>query len=305
MDLITSSPPAKAHSDTVPLAHIGAYVRLVRPANLVTAAADVIAGYLVAGGGSDALGWLIGASVCLYAGGVVLNDYFDRDLDSVERPERPLPQGLVSARAAAVLGVLLLSSGVAAAFYASTITGVIAVCIAMAVLLYDAVAKEQSIGPVVMGTCRALNLLMGLTVAPALLGHTWLWMLLPLAYIGGLTLLSRDEVFGGSRTGSAAMLGVLSFVVVGITVMQGVSVERWLRVFPFIALLLLKVVPPLWRAYRRPEAIQIRAAVHAGVVSLIVLDAAIAAGSAGVVLGAAIVSLSVVAMELGRIFPVT
>ena len=305
MDLITTPTPAKVHSDIAPLTHLGAYVRLVRPANLVTAAADVIAGYLVSGGRSEALGWLIGASVCLYAGGVVLNDYFDRDLDSEERPERPLPQGLVSARAAAVLGGVLLSSGVASGFYVSTITGVIAVCIAIAVLLYDAVAKDQSLGPVVMGTCRALNLLMGLAAAPALLGHTWLLMLLPLAYIGGVTLLSRGEVFGGSRTGSAAMLVLLSFVVAGIVVMQGVSVERWMRVFPFIALLLLKVVPPLWRAYRRPEAIQIRAAVHAGVVSLIVLDAAIAAGYVGVVYGAAIVSLSVVAMELGRIFPVT
>lgn len=305
MDLITSPTSANVNTHIAPLAHLGAYVRLVRPANLVTAAADVIAGYLVSGGRADALGWLIGASVCLYAGGVVLNDYFDRDLDSVERPERPLPQGLVSARAASVLGGSLLTSGIAAGFYVSTITGVIAVCIAMTVLLYDAVAKGQSLGPVVMGACRALNLLMGLAVAPTLLGHTWFLMLLPLAYISGVTMLSRGEVLGGSRGGSTAMLVLLSLVVAGVVVMQGISVERWLRVFPFIAFLLLKVLPPLWRAYRRPEAIHIRAAVHAGVVSLIVLDAAIAAGYAGVVYGAAIVSLSVVAMELGRIFPVT
>ena len=81
------------------------YLELLRPPNVVTAIADVLAGYAVAGRSNPrALPWLIGATVCLYAGGVVLNDFFDRHLDAVERPERPIPSGRVPASSAAALG---------------------------------------------------------------------------------------------------------------------------------------------------------------------------------------------------------
>ena len=74
------------------------YLELLRPPNVMTAVADVLAGYAVAGLSNwAALPWLLGATACLYAGGVVLNDFFDRHLDARERPERPLPSGRVPA----------------------------------------------------------------------------------------------------------------------------------------------------------------------------------------------------------------
>ena len=91
------------------------YLELVRPANVATALADVLAGYAVAGlGNTRALGWLLFSTACLYAGGVVLNDVFDRDIDRLERPERPIPSGRVSVAAAAGLGLGLLALGIGA-----------------------------------------------------------------------------------------------------------------------------------------------------------------------------------------------
>ncbi|MGB3292783.1 MAG: hypothetical protein WBB01_07355, partial [Phormidesmis sp.] len=76
---------------------IRAYLQLMRPANVVTAWADILAGY-AAGLGvgviafpSTTLVWLLLATTGLYAGGVVFNDVFDAELDTVERPERPIP----------------------------------------------------------------------------------------------------------------------------------------------------------------------------------------------------------------------
>ena len=40
---------------------------------------------------------LAGASVCLYWAGMAANDWADRELDAVERPERPIPSGRISA----------------------------------------------------------------------------------------------------------------------------------------------------------------------------------------------------------------
>jgi 4-hydroxybenzoate polyprenyltransferase len=95
------------------------YLELVRPANVATALADVLAGYAVAGLGSPGLGWLLMSTACLYGGGVALNDFFDRGLDRIERPERPIPSGRVSSRAAAGLGLGLLALGVIAAALAT------------------------------------------------------------------------------------------------------------------------------------------------------------------------------------------
>ena len=53
----------------------------------------MLAGYAIAGlGQPERLAWLLVATATLYAGGIVFNDYFDRTLDAVERPERPIPE---------------------------------------------------------------------------------------------------------------------------------------------------------------------------------------------------------------------
>src|SRR5690349_14326443 len=74
------------------------YLQLMRPANVVTANADVLAGFAAASGGWSKLPWLLAATCGLYAGGVVLNDVFDSALDQSERPERPIPSGRVTKR---------------------------------------------------------------------------------------------------------------------------------------------------------------------------------------------------------------
>src|SRR6476646_4010771 len=141
------------------------YLELLRPANVVTAIADVLAGYAVVGRSHPrALPWLLGATMCLYAGGVVLNDFFDRRLDAVERPERPIPSGRVAASTAAALGTALLLAGVLAASQATRDAVFVAVAIAAFVVLYDAITKHHAIvGPFNMGLCRGLNLVLGVS----------------------------------------------------------------------------------------------------------------------------------------------
>ena len=296
---------AKSSADAGEMVWAKGWVRLLRPANLVTSGADVLAGFVVVGAPAGQLLWRLIASVGLYAGGIVLNDYFDRGPDATERPERPIPSGLVSARSAAILGFSFLIAAVATAFRASTLTGVIAIVIASGVLAYDAGMKHRALGPLMMGCCRGLNLLLGLAAAPALLPHVWFVTLLPLAYISGVTLLSRGEVMGGTQRTSAIALVLFGGVVVA-TVMFHLSQPSHLAAMSlFLLLLVVKTGIPLWRAYCHPYAMVIRSAVHAGVVSLIVLDAALAAGHAGMLFGGAILSLSVIAGELGKLFPVT
>ena len=281
------------------------YLRLLRPANLVTAAADILTAAVIVHLRDVRLAFLVGASVLLYAGGAVLNDFCDRRLDLIERPERPIPSGAVPATAAAILGAVLLVLGILLAFRASLPSGILAAILAGTVLLYDAVAKPTPAGPVVMGSCRALNLLLGLSIAPALLPHTWFLVLLPFAYILGITTLSRGEVHGGTAAASAFTGALIAAVLLGLAWLGVDSRHGGAAMLPFALLLLVRVGPPLWRAYRTPEAGPVRSAVHAGIVSLILLDAALAASFGGLILGAAILSLSVFTAELAKLFPVT
>jgi len=172
------------------------YLELLRPANVVTAVADVLAGYAVAGRGHAAgLGWLLGATACLYAGGVVLNDYFDREVDARERPERPIPSGRVAAGHAAALGAGLLAGGVLLARAATTAAGGVAAALAACILLYDARAKRHAFaGPLVMGTCRGLNLVLGMAIVPAAASGRWAVALLSVTYIAAVTIFSDRAV---------------------------------------------------------------------------------------------------------------
>ena len=284
-----------------------AYIQLMRPPNVVTAGADVLAGYAASGRPIDlTLSCLLLAATCLYAGGVVLNDVFDAPLDAVERPERPLPSGRASLRGAAVLGTLLLAVGTGSAFLVSLVSGTLAASIASCAVLYDAWGKHRPVfGPINMGTCRGLNLLLGVSAAPAFVAERWYLALIPIAYIAAITAISRGEVHGGARRTSLLALILLALVLAALPLLALTPGFLLLPLAPFLAFFGWRVVPPFWRAYREPSPDRLRGAVKAGVLSLIVLDAALAAGYAGPLYGIVVLSLLPLAGVLARRFMVT
>ncbi len=283
------------------------YLELLRPANVVTAVADVLAGYAIAGRPAPALlPWLMAATACLYGGGVVLNDVFDRRLDAVERPERPIPSGRVSAGAAAAVGGGLLAAGVACAAAATAAAGLIAAATAALVLLYDGLSKRHGLlGPLNMGACRGLNLLLGIAAAPAVLGHAWPLAIIPLVYISAVTLVSRGEVHGGKRGAAGLALISLGGVIVALTVLAAAAGPGRIAALAVLLLLTWRVVPPFWRVYREPQPGLIRQAVRAGVLSLVLVDATFGAAFAGPLYAAAILATGVAAAGLARLFSVT
>lgn len=279
-------------------------LELVRPPNLVTAAADVAAGLAIAGsGGLAAAPVLVLASMALYAGGVALNDVCDAPLDARERPERPIPSGRVSRRSATTLALGLLTSGVALASLAGPAPGAVALAIALMAALYDARAKHEAWGPVAMGLCRGLNLLLGLSAVPAQLVG-WPVALVLVAYIAGVTLISRGEVHGGTRRAGATSLVLVALAGAGLVAMAPTFQGR-VALLPFLVLLAVRVLPSSWRAFAEPCALNVRDAVRQGLLSLVVLDAAIVAAYAGPLPATLLLALALVARGLARRFAVT
>lgn len=283
-----------------------AYLALTRPANVVTALADVLAGAAAAGTASGLPG-LLAATAALYAGGVVLNDVFDASTDALERPERPIPSGRASRAAAAWLGGGLLVLGVLAASGSSVASGAMAATVAAAVLLYDAAAKRSALaGPVAMGLCRGLNLLLGVSAAPPVLAALWPLAFVPIAYIAAITTVSRGEVQGGGRGTGWLAMGLIGAVAASPPALGlARSLAAGLAALPFAAVLAWRVLPPFLAAARDPQPGLIGAAVQAGVLSLVLLDAALAAVFAGPLYGAAVLALWPASAGLARLFAVT
>ena len=287
-----------------------AALTLTRPANVVTALADVLAGAaaagIVASGAAAGLPGLLLSTAALYAGGVVLNDVFDAALDARERPERPIPEGRVSRAGAAAFGGGLLALGVLSAGFVSLASLAVAAGIAAMVLLYDAWAKHRALaGPLAMGACRGLNLLLGATAVPGLLGLLWPLALIPIAYIAAITAISQGEVHGGRRRVGWVAVGLVGAVLAALAALGLSGSQPAWAVTPFVALLAWRVLPPFVAAAREPRPPLIGTAVRAGVLSLILLDAALAAAFAGPLYGAAVLTLWPVSLWLSRLFAVT
>jgi 4-hydroxybenzoate polyprenyltransferase len=284
-----------------------AYLELIRPANVTTALADVLAGFAVAGlANLPALPWLLGASACLYAGGVVLNDVFDRRVDATERPERPLPSGRVTVAGAAWLGGALLVVGSIAAGQATGAAGVIGVVLAAFVLLYDSWGKRQRwFGPLNMGLCRGLNLLLGMAAVPAALAAHWPVALIPITYITGVTLLSRGEVSGGRKQSAAVALLLVGLAGGAVLVLSLRSTSGRLAGLVWTTVLAWRVFPAFWGAFRQPDPGPIRHAVRTGVISLVLLDAALAAAYAGAGYSLLLLAVALAAGWLARSWAVT
>ena len=282
------------------------WLQLLRPANVATALADVLAGFAIAGlAHRAALPWLLLSTAALYAGGIVLNDVFDRDLDRVERPERPIPSGRITAAQAATLGGALLAIGVGAAAAANATALLVALAIAAGVLLYDAWGKRHAIGPLNMAMCRALNLLLGVAAAPAALADAWHVAGVPLLYIYAITSISRGEVHGGSRRAATSALMVMLASLAGLLLIVSRAGHRAIPALILVAALAWQVVPAVLAARRQPQPATIRAAVKRGVLSLVLLDAALSAAFAGPVYAAAVLATGLVAGWLARAFAVT
>ena len=249
---------------------------------------------------------LLISTIGLYGGGVVFNDYFDAELDAIERPERPIPRGDATRQGALYLGAALLAVGVTAAFAVTDTSGKIAVAIAVLVLAYNSIAKHSAVfGPIVMGLCRGGNLLLGMSVIPAVLGGYWFIGIIPLIYIQGITLISRGEVNSADKKTLYSGVVCYCLVVVFLLCLSFVQAFSFWSFLPFFVLFSGMVLPPAIRAAISKEPVLALKAVKAGVISMIILDAAIAAGFAGWEIGLGILVLLPLSRWMAQYFAVT
>lgn len=93
-------------------------LELTRPVNVIAASVLTFIGAFVAGGVAAepvAVAAAVGATALAVGAGNAINDYFDREIDRINQPERAIPRGAVSPRGALAFSVVLFAGAVAVA----------------------------------------------------------------------------------------------------------------------------------------------------------------------------------------------
>lgn len=286
------------------------WMQLLRPANVVTAISDVLAGVALAClflqlplPAMQTLCYLGFSTLFLYAGGIVFNDVFDADLDLQERPERPIPSGRVSRMAAAYLGSICFVIGCVFAYLVALVPFYVALAIVLMCFVYNMKAKHHFLfGPVVMGSCRALNLLLGFAVFPAALDYAYVG-LIPLIYIASVTNISRGEVYGDHKK-AMRVSAVLYLLVIAVLIYLTWASKNYLA-FLFIGGFSLMIFKPLAKALKTGLPADIRKSVKSGVMALILLNASWIAISGFWIMAIFVLLLLPISISLAQKFAVT
>lgn len=141
---------------------VASLLALTRISLLPTAAADAVAGTLLAHGGSfpgwQALLLQAGASLGVYHGALALNDWADREHDARTRPGRPIPSGDIGASSALVCGLLLVAGGLVCAWLAGPRQAAWMAGVALLAGGYTFGGRGPWIGPLLLALCRGGNL---------------------------------------------------------------------------------------------------------------------------------------------------
>ena len=185
---------------------LAGFFTLTRPVNSLVAGLAAIVAYLIDTGTVIPESLLLFFIVALItAAGNVINDFFDAEIDAINRPDRPIPSGAVSKGAARGFAVTLFLAGVLVSFFTNSLC--IGITIINSVLLIAYAAKLKStplIGNIVVAYLSASIFLFG----GALNGIDGMVRIIPIAAITFFAMLSREllkdaEDVEGDREGGA------------------------------------------------------------------------------------------------------
>jgi len=185
------------------------FFRITRPLNSVVAGLAAVLGYLIATGTVTLPSLILIVIVAsITAAGNVLNDVFDLDIDRINRPDRPIPSGLVSLRAAKLYAALLFLLGVLLAASITVLALAIAVINSTMLIFYAMRLKRTPLfGNIAVSYLAASIFLFG----GAFAGPEGLIQNLPLAAITFLAMVAREllkdaEDIEGDTAGGAHTL---------------------------------------------------------------------------------------------------
>lgn len=173
------------------------YLQLVRIPGIFTAFSNVLIGYFfsfVLTTDSFPIPFLLVTSGMLFSSGMILNDYFDIDIDKKERPNRPLASGKISKNNALFLAVLFIIIGNFFAILQGIDSLFLSLIMTVMILCYNKKLKFHSfIGIIFLSIIRFLNVILGFSILP--LNIEIIQYAIPIGiFVAGISFLAKNEI---------------------------------------------------------------------------------------------------------------
>jgi 4-hydroxybenzoate polyprenyltransferase len=301
------------------------WAQLVRLPNVFSLLSNGVAAVVLSVGQFfpwSAVAAVFSASILAYWAGMILNDVSDLEEDRRLRPSRPLASGRISPVIAGhvATGMLMLVPMIlllVAGYHRSIDTMWMVIALVSSLLLWGAIRaynsplKRSLLGPLLMGACRTLNILM---VGFCLLAVHWgqdfsaverlpqaliAYSLATGVYIVGVTTYARHEAGQSSQLTLTAgtLLEVVGLVLVAcLPLWDGGREISWFlgpsSYYPLlIALIGITVLNRAMAGVLHPVSRKVQLAVRHALLSLILIDASVVLMWAGPAYGVATVLL--------------
>ena len=184
---------------------LGVWLELTRPGNAVAAGVLTFIGAFVA---SDvraapvAVGAAVLATIAATGGGNAINDYFDREIDAVNQPDRPIPRGAISAKGALRVSLGLFAVATLAALTLPPVAIAIAVGNLLALVAYTELFKGlPGIGNLLVGYLTGSAFLFGGAAVGEPFGAAALFVLAGVATLTREIIKDVEDIQGDRRGG--------------------------------------------------------------------------------------------------------
>jgi geranylgeranylglycerol-phosphate geranylgeranyltransferase len=143
------------------------YLRLIRPVNCAMMGFTVIIGAALASPEALSMSWqsLVYGFVTgfmLTAASMAINDYYDREIDAVNEPTRPIPNGAVKPKEALIFASILTVVGFSAAYLTNMFCLLVAIIAWIVFAAYTTVGKRSGLpGNLLVSTCVSIPFVYG------------------------------------------------------------------------------------------------------------------------------------------------
>ena len=155
---------------------LSGFIRLIRPINCLMMGFAVLVGAVLASPQLGGLNWLniifvflTGFAFC--AAAMVINDYYDRKIDAINEPQRPIPSGIVKPNEALAFVGVLSVVGFVFAVFVSILCFVVAAASLAITATYITVGKRSGLpGNFLVSLCVAIPFIYGSITAIGTVG---------------------------------------------------------------------------------------------------------------------------------------
>lgn len=143
------------------------YLRIMRPINCLMMGFAVTVGAALANANSMSDNWtnlVYGflTGFALTAASMSINDYYDRNIDAVNEPSRPIPSGLIRPNEALIFASILTAIGFIAGYFTSILCFLTAILAWMFFAVYTTVGKRSGLpGNFLVSLCVTIPFIYG------------------------------------------------------------------------------------------------------------------------------------------------